>query len=72
MIVANDMLIQRIVDRLHDPDPITRRNAVAALRLNGQRAAVALTALTALLDDNDPFVRSEVRRTLDLIRSVAA
>ena len=72
MILANDTLIQRIVDRLHDPDPTTRRNAVAALRLNGERSMVAMTALNALLDDNDPFVRSEVRRTLDLFRSVAA
>lgn len=72
MVSASDPIMQRILQRLHDPDPVARRNAVAALRLNGARSAAIVSALTPLLEDGDQRVRCEARRTLDLLRSAAA
>ena len=36
-----DLLIAKLVHRLHDADPIVRRNAAGALRLHGRRATCA-------------------------------
>ncbi len=72
MAAVADNVMQRILDRLQDPDPVARRNAVAALRLNAACSAATLSALMPLLNDRDPRVRAEVRRTLDLMRSAAA
>lgn len=68
----NDPLISRLVAQLQHQDPITRRNAVGALRLNGPRAAPAIPELVRLLGDEDPRVRAEARRALDRLRSAAA
>ncbi len=67
-----DPLIGKLIARLGDPDPITRRNAAGALRLQGPRAAVALPAIAALLDDQDQRVRREARRAIDQLRPAAA
>jgi HEAT repeat protein len=67
-----DPLIQKLVEKLHDQDPITRRNAAGALRLNGARAAAAAKELSKLLADEDPRVRAEAHRALDRLRSTAA
>jgi HEAT repeat protein len=67
-----DPLIWKLIEKLKDQDPVTRRNAAGALRLHGSRAAAAIPALTPLLEDEDPRVRSEAERALDRLRIVAA
>ncbi len=66
-----DPLIQKLIARLSDADPLTRRNAAAALRLHGRRATVAMDELGRLLGDEDPHVRAEAERALDRLRAVA-
>jgi len=65
-------LIQKLVARLSDEDPLTRRNAAAALRLHGRRAMAAIPELARLLADEDPAVQAEAQRALDRLRTVAA
>ena len=67
-----DSLIQKLTAKLSHEDPVTRRNAAAALRLHGPRAVSAIPQLTKLLKDKDPKVRGEAQRALDRLRSVAA
>lgn len=67
-----DPLIERLIEKLRHADPVTRRNAAAALRLHGARAVAAVGELTGLLSDEDPRVRAEAARALDRLRSVAA
>jgi HEAT repeat protein len=67
-----DLLILKLIEKLGDADPITRRNAAGALRLQGARAAAAIPAISALLTDQDPRVRTEAERAVDHLRLVAA
>lgn len=68
----SDPVIDKLIARINDPDPIVRRNAVGALRLHGLRAAAAIPALCRLTDDEDYRVRAEVQRTLNQLRNSAA
>ena len=68
---SHELVIAKVVARLHDQDPRVRRNAVGVLRLNGRPAVVAIPELQKLLRDEDPLVRNEARRTLDELRAVA-
>ena len=72
MIRQPDLLILKLIEKLRDADPITRRNATGALRLQGLRAVAAIPAITALLTDEDPRVRSEAERAIDHLKLVAA
>ncbi len=67
-----DPLIEKLIARLRDRDPVARRNAAGALRLHGLRATPAINALGTLLTDEDPRVRLEARRALDRLRAIAA
>jgi HEAT repeat protein len=67
-----DLLIGKLIEKLKDRDPRTRRNAAGALRLHGPRAVAAIPALASLLTDEDPRVRYEAERALDQLRPLAA
>jgi hypothetical protein len=67
-----DLLILKLMEKLGDIDPLIRRNAAGALRLQGSRAVAALPALLALLADQDVRVRNEAERAVDHLRLVAA
>jgi HEAT repeat protein len=67
-----DLLIRKLIEKLRDRDPRTRRCAAGALGLNGQRALTAVPALAALLNDEDSRVRMEVEKVLDHLRMVTA
>jgi HEAT repeat protein len=67
-----DLLIRKLIEKLGDPDPRTRRNAAGALRLHGPRAVAALPSLEGLLADHDPRVRQEADRAIERLKSVAA
>jgi HEAT repeat protein len=67
-----DLLILKLIEKLRDADPITRRNATGALRLQGFRAVAAIPAITALLTDQDPRVRREAERAIEHLKLVAA
>jgi HEAT repeat protein len=67
-----DLLIRKLMEKLHDRDPRTRRNAAGALRLHGVRAVDAIPALAALLADEDVRVRAEAERALDHLRMAVA
>jgi HEAT repeat protein len=67
-----DLLILKLIQKLDDTDPLIRRNAAGALRLQGSRAVAAVPALSALLSDQDPRVRNEAERALDHLRLSAA
>jgi HEAT repeat protein len=60
-----DLLIERLIERLHDEAAVIRRNAAGALRLHGQRAQAAIPSLETLLEDSSPMVRAEARRALE-------
>jgi HEAT repeat protein len=68
----HDLLISKLIQKLSDADPIIRRNAAGALRLQGSRAISALPALTVLLNDQDSRVRDEAERAIDHLRLTAA
>ena len=72
MLKQPDLLILKLMEKLGDTDPVTRRNAAGALRLQGSRAVAAIAALTALLTDQDARVRTEAQRAVDHLRLVAA
>lgn len=72
MSVSPDPLIRKLIEKLCDDDPIIRRNAAGALRLQGSRAVAAIPALAELLTDDDPRVRAEAERALDRLRMIAA
>ena len=67
-----DPLIRKLVSKLKDEDPLTRRNAAGALRLHGSRATGAIPELSKLLSDHDLRVRQEARRALERLRDAAA
>jgi hypothetical protein len=67
-----DLLILKLMEKLHDVDPIIRRNAAGALRMQGLRARPAISALAALLADQDIRVRNEAERAIDHLRLSAA
>jgi HEAT repeat protein len=67
-----DLLILKLIEKLDDADPLIRRNAAGALRMQGMRAVAAIPALSALLTDLDPRVRNEAERALDHLRLTAA
>ena len=67
-----DLLILKLIEKLHDADPVTRRNAAGALRLQGVRAVAAIPAISGLLTDQDPRVRREAERAVDQLRAAAA
>ncbi len=67
-----DLLILKLMEKLGDTDPVVRRNAAGALRLQGSRAVAALEALAVLLSDQDIRVRNEAERAIDHLRLVAA
>lgn len=67
-----DLLILKLIEKLKDNDPITRRNAAGALRMQGLRAIAAIPALSPLLEDADPRVRNEAELAIDLLRMAAA
>jgi HEAT repeat protein len=68
----SDPLIAKLVQQLHDADPVARRNAAGALRLHGAQAAGAISELRGLLADEDAKVRAEARHALDRLRQPAA
>lgn len=67
-----DLLILKLIEKLGDDDPIIRRNAAGALRLQGARAVAAIPAISELLSDLDSRVRNEAERAVDHLRLVAA
>jgi hypothetical protein len=67
-----DLLILKLIEKLKDTDPRTRRNAAGALRLHGPRAVSAIPALADLLQDQDSRVRYEAERAIDQLRQIAA
>jgi hypothetical protein len=67
-----DLLILKLIEKLGDANPIIRRNATGALRLQGCRAVAAIPAISALLTDEDPRVRCEAERAIDYLKLVAA
>ncbi len=67
-----DLLIRKLIEKLSDADPITRRNAAGALRLQGFRAVAAIPAISLLLDDQDLRVRREAERAIDDLNAAAA
>lgn len=67
-----DLLILKLIEKLRDADPITRRNATGALRLQGFRAVAAIPAISVLLTDQDPRVRCEAERAIDHLRLAVA
>ena len=70
--MMRDALIEKLVARLEDADPVVRRNAAGALRLHGRRAVDAIGKLRELLDDEDPIVREEAQRAIERLRLAAA
>ena len=72
MLKQPDLLILKLMGKLGDTDPLTRRNAAGALRLQGSRAVAAIAALSVLLTDQDVRVRNEAERAIDHLRLVAA
>ncbi len=67
-----DPLIRKLIQRMHDPDPLVRLNAVGALRLHGARAVGAIPQLVEMLADPNHRVRAEARRALARLRQAAA
>jgi hypothetical protein len=67
-----DLLILKLIEKLGDSDPVTRRNAAGALRMQGVRAVAAIPAISVLLADQDPRVRNEAERAIDHLRLGAA
>jgi hypothetical protein len=72
MVKQPDLLILKLIEKLNDANPIIRRNAAGALRLQGPRAIGAIPALSRLLTDQDLRVRDEAERTIDHLRLAAA
>ncbi len=67
-----DLLILKLIEKLRSADPIVRRNAAGALRLQGARAVAAIPAISLLLADQDLRVRNEAERAIDHLRLAAA
>lgn len=67
-----ESVISKLIQRLHDADPVVRRNAAGALRLHGRRASLAADELARLTHDDDACVRHEAQRALSRLREPAA
>jgi len=67
-----DLLILKLMQKLGDDDPLVRRNAAGALRLQGLRAVAAIPALVGLLGDQDARVRNEAERAIDHLKLAVA
>ena len=73
MTSQDDGLIIKLVQGLNAPDQMTRKNAVGALRLHGQRAASTIPAIARLLDrESDPQVQAEAQRALQHLQQYVA
>ncbi len=72
MVDRPDPLIDKLVQRLRDTDPVVRRNAAGALRLHGERAVDAISELNGLLADENEKVRAEAERALSRLRRAVA
>ena len=72
MVNQPDPLIDKLLQRLQDADPVVRQNAVGALRLHGERAVRAISELSGLLSDENDEVRAEAQRALNRLRRAAA
>ncbi len=72
MVDRPDPLIDKLVQRLRDTDPVVRRNAAGALRLHGERAVDAISELNGLLADENERVRVEAERALCRLRRAVA
>ena len=72
MVNHPDPLIDKLLRRLHDADPVVRQNAAGALRLHGERAADAISQLGGLLSDENDKVRTEAQRALNRLRRAVA
>jgi HEAT repeat protein len=72
MVDRPDNLIDRLVQRLRDADPVVRRNAAGALRLHGERAVDAISELSGLLSDENDKVRAEAQKALYRLRRAVA
>jgi HEAT repeat protein len=72
MAAQPDLLILKLMQKLGDANPLVRRNAAGALRLQGFRAKAAIPALSILLKDQDPRVRAEAERAIDHLKLAAA
>lgn len=71
MLPEPDLLIRKLIEKLTDRDPWTRRNAAGALRMHGARAVAALPTLARLLSDEDSRVRLEAQRAIESLRLLA-
>lgn len=68
-----DRLILRLVQGLTAPDQTTRKNAVGALRLHGERAAGTIPEIVQLLGrEHDPLVQAEAQRALAHLQQYVA
>jgi len=60
--------VRALIEALRDPDAEVRLSAVQALGRMGAEARPALAALTGLLTDTDPAIRSEVAKSVEKIQ----
>jgi hypothetical protein len=73
MMSHDDGLIIKLLQGLNAPDEMTRKNAVGALRLHGQRAAGTIPAIAQLLArERDPQVQAEAQRALAHLQQYVA
>lgn len=72
MLHQQDLLINKLIEKLHDVDPLVRRNAAGALRMHGTRAIDALPSLRALTADADPRVRQEAEHAVERLGSLVS
>ena len=72
MVDQPDPLIDKLVQRLHNADPVVRQNAAGALRLHGERAVDAIPDLSGLLSDENDKVRAEAQKALSRLRRAVA
>jgi HEAT repeat protein len=66
------LLIRKLIEKLTDKDPRIRRNATGALRMQGQKATLAVPAILSLLNDEDPRVRREAEQAIEQLRPLPA
>ncbi|MCC6124084.1 MAG: hypothetical protein IT426_03920 [Pirellulales bacterium] len=72
MPIQPDLLVLKLMEKLADRDPRIRRNATGALRMQGWKAVPAIAAISRLTEDEDPWVRREAERTLEVLRPMPA
>jgi HEAT repeat protein len=66
------LLVRKLIEKLSDKDPRVRRNATGALRMQGAKAATAVSAISRLLNDEDPRVRREAERAVEQLSPMPA